>query len=133
MKQAIVGRIPFRSRVPKAYTRSPERVREQSTGDVRGSACCVGARLSHIDTAELCGRFNAEQRERLQISRRLTEDTSHSPYISVMIRRNRAASSLERTPSLDPSRSLLIVRIWSTAISALRRPIRTCSRERHVG
>ncbi len=37
--------------------------------------------------------------------------TVYSPYISVMIRRNRDASSSERIPILDPSRHLLIVRI----------------------
>ena len=102
----------------------------------------LGVRASETDDENVREIFEASYRilylaqpSRVDIPRALAElrCVQHTPYISVMRRRSALASVGVSVPSFLPRRALLMVRIWSTAISVRRFATRTATRERHVG
>ncbi len=73
--------------------------------------------------AKLLGHWSASRPDALDddVIVVLPRPLTYSPYISTISRLVRAASAAERWSRRLASRSLLMVRIWSTAISAFRR------------
>src|SRR5262249_2154218 len=100
------GRISCREPCEGNSARTPDRTGATATGKGRSAA---------YPLAQEPHRNGAVQDSTRSASR--SASSGYCPYISVMTRRNAAVSCLLSEPILSPSRTLLTVRIWSTAIS----------------